>query len=80
MISDTKFISHDREHMLLTQIPSADALVEANKSDSLKVTEKSRVDSQTLAKFWIQIRDQVKSLMETISHESSSVSLLSSTL
>lgn len=66
--------------MLLTQIPSADALVEANKSESLKATEKSRVDSQILAKFCIQIRDQVKSLIETISHESSSVSLLSSTL
>ena len=80
MISDQKFTAPDREHMLLTQIPSADALVDANRSESVKAVEKSRIDSQTITNFCIQIRDQVKGLIDTISHESNRVSALSSIL
>lgn len=75
-----KFISPDREHMLLTQIPSADALIRANMRDALDSIDKSRTESQELANFCSQTREQVKSLIETSNNESSCLTKLASVM
>lgn len=80
MVSDQKFTSPDREHMLLTQIPSADALVRANVSEALESIERSRSDSQALILFCTQTREQVKDLIETFNKESKCLTALSSIL
>ena len=66
--------------MLLTQIPSADALVQANMKEALTSIEKGRSESQTLISFCAQIRDHVKGLIDTVSRESSLLTKLSSTI
>ncbi len=66
--------------MLLTQIPSADALVRANVSDALDSIEKSRSESQILVMFCTQAREQVKGLIDTFNRESSCLTKLSSLL
>ena len=66
--------------MLLTQIPSADALVQANMKEALTAIEKGCSESQALAVFCAQIRDQVKALIETVSRESNCLTKLSSSL
>lgn len=80
MISDPKFTSADTDHMLLTQIPSADALVEANMKEALTAIERGRSESQALVNFCAQIRDQVKGLIDTVNRESICLAKLSSTL
>lgn len=76
MITDLKFISPDREHMLLTQIPSADALVRANMRDALDSIDNSRVESQELINFCSQTREQIKSLIDTSNRESTCLTKL----
>lgn len=66
--------------MLLTQIPSADALVRANVSEALDSIEKSRSESQILVAFCTQAREQVKGLIDTFNRESSCLMKLSSLL
>lgn len=66
--------------MMLTQIPSADALVNSNKKEALDAIENSKADVQSLLSFVIQIRDQVKILIETATRESYSLSKLSTVL
>ena len=80
MISDSKFTSADRDHMLLTQIPSADALVKANMNEALTAIDKGRSESQNLFTFCGQIRDQVKGLIDTVDRESNCLTKLSSIL
>lgn len=66
--------------MLLTQIPSADALVKANMNEALTAIEKGRSESQNLVAFCGQIRDQVKGLIDTADRESNCLTKLSSIL
>ena len=80
MISDPKFVAPDREHMLLTQIPSADALVRANIKDALDAIERGRSESQSLSAFCTQIREQVKILIETFNRESTCLTKISTIL
>lgn len=80
MISDQKFVAPDREHMLLTQIPSADALIHANTKEALSSIEISRSESQTLTNFCIQTRDQIKGLIDVSNRESTCLAKLSSIL
>jgi hypothetical protein len=70
----------DREHMLLSQIPSADALVHANTKEASVEVEDSRQDAQILIDFCIQARDQIKALIDISSRESTFLAKLSSTL
>lgn len=76
MITDLKFISPDREHMLLTQIPSADALVRANMRDALDSIDNSRDESQELINFCSQTREQLKSLIDASNRESTCLTKL----
>lgn len=80
MISDPKFTSADTDHMLLTQIPSADALVLANMKEALTGIEKGRSESLALVNFCVQIRDQIKVLIDTVNRESNCLTKLSSAL
>ena len=64
--------------MLLTQIPSADALVRANMRDALDGIDKSRVGSQELINFCSQSREQIKLLIETCNRESTCLTKLAS--
>jgi hypothetical protein len=80
LISDLKFTSPDREHMLLTQIPSADAIISANIREALDSIEKSRTESQELVNFCAQTREQIKSLIETANNESSCLTKMASIL
>ena len=70
----------DHERMLLTQIPSADALVRANMKDALDAVTKGQIESQLVINFLGQNRDQVKALIENIKKESSIISKMSSVL
>lgn len=71
-----KFISPDREHMLLTQIPSADALVRANMRDALDSIDNSRDESQELINLCSQTREQIKLLIDTSNRESTCLTKL----
>lgn len=64
--------------MLLTQIPSADALVRANMKDALDAIDKSRTESQELVNFCSQTRDQIKLLIDTSNRESTCLTKLAS--
>lgn len=66
--------------MLLTQIPSADALVHANTKEALNAIENSRAELQILINFCIQTRDQIKTLIDIANRESTCIAKLSSTL
>ena len=80
MISDVKVIEADRERMLLTQIPSADALLRANSKEALDSVSKVQQESQQMINFLGMIRDQVKGLIENIKKESLIMSKMSSIL
>lgn len=80
MISDSKVTSTDSEHMLLTQIPSADALVQANMAEALNSIQKARSEIQHLITFCIQIRDQIKGLIDIANRESNCLIKFSSVL
>lgn len=80
MISDVKVIEADRERMLLTQIPSADALLRANSKEALDSVSKGQQESQQMINFLGMIRDQVKGLIENIKKESLIMSKMSSIL
>jgi hypothetical protein len=71
-----KFISPDREHMLLTQIPSADALVRANMRDALDSIDNSRDESQELINLCSQTREQIILLIDTSNRESTCLTKL----
>lgn len=66
--------------MMLTQIPSADALVNANEKEALDAIENSKNDIQSLVSFAAQIRNQVKVLIEANTREACCLAQLSSTL
>lgn len=66
--------------MLLTQIPSADALVKSNTKEAIDSIERSKLESQNLISFCSQIREQVKSLIDSTNRESSCLTRLSSIL
>ena len=59
--------------MLLTQIPSADALVRANMRDALDTIDKSRTESQELIDFCSQTREQIKLLIDASNRESNCI-------
>jgi hypothetical protein len=71
-----KFISPDREHMLLTQIPTADALVRANMRDALDSIDNSRDESQELINLCSQTREQIILLIDTSNRESTCLTKL----
>lgn len=64
--------------MLLTQIPSADALVRATMRDALDSIDKSRAESQELTNFCSQTREQIKLLIDTFNRESTCLTKLAS--
>lgn len=72
--------SPDREHMLLTQIPTADALIQASTKEASSAIENSRSESQTLASFCVQTRDQIKSLIDTCNREATCLTKFSTIL
>jgi hypothetical protein len=62
--------------MLLTQIPSADALVRANMRDALDSIDNSRDESQELINLCSQTREQIKLLIDTSNRESTCLTKL----
>ena len=77
LCADPRTMNSGRDQMLVSQIPTADVLIEANSSDNAQLVQKSAKEAEQMMLFLAQLNHNIKELLQINSRNQSVFTSLS---